>query len=184
MVVYGLNPSQGPTAGHTLVTITGENLPVQPTVHFGARTASVIVVAGDSFIVVDTPAGEPGPVDVRVVDAVAQEEVTLPDAFAYLADSEGPIPTTRPQETTPAPVTSTTVASGTTTSLSPGTMPAPTTAATSESLDSWRDSLLTTPDGLRLVPVASGNPIAGIPVDVWVGALCDEAICPGWVMRP
>jgi hypothetical protein len=178
MTISGVNPTQGPVSGHTLVTITGRDLPERPTVYFGERTGEVIASFGGTFVVVDTPAGDAGAVDVRVIDPGSGEEAMLDDAFTYVAGDDGPAPTTT------QPTTSTTSAPGTTTSLPPGTVTAPPTTNPIPGSDfgDWRDSLLITPEGLTLAPIPPDNPMAVIPLDVWVGALCDQPICPGWVL--
>lgn len=191
MIVSGINPAEGPASGHTLATISGSNLPASPTVYFGERAVEVVTVVAGTFIVVDTPPGEAGWVDVRVVDRATGDEATLVNGYLYLDNEQPPPPSTLPPTTTSPPspttvaVTSTTATTATTapTTSMPATTTTAPTVAPSPSLEDWRDSLLQTPEGLTLAPVPEDSPIAAIPLDVWVGALCVEPMCPGWVLE-
>lgn len=188
LVITSINPASGPVAGHTLVTITGRNLPELPEVSFGDRTAEIVSVVAPTFIVVDTPPGNPGWVDVTITDRATGNSAVLVNAFAYTEVGEAPPPTT----TTVVPP-STTIGVTTTTGVVPTTQPTattgpppPTTAppvAPLPDLRDWRDSLLQTPAGLTLAPPAADDPINSIPVDLWIGALCDDPVCPGWVLE-
>jgi serine protease len=199
MRVSSINPTSGPTVGGTLVSITGTNLPDDPEVFFGDRGARIILVAAPTFIVVNSPAGAAGSVSITVADRSGRGFVTLPGAFTYV-DSDGspppsvtipPVPTTTPWPTTTPPtttgappVTTTTVIWPTTTFVQPSTT-STTSPVTPQppSLDDWVDGVLRTPDGLTLAPPAADDPIASLPVSAWVGALCDEPVCPGWVLE-
>ncbi len=175
--------------GHTLVTITGQNLPELPEVFFGERSAEIVSVAAPTFIVVDTPPGNPGWVNIKVVDRATGDTVTLDNGYLYTQEGEEPPPstttTTVPGTTTTLGITTTT--GPTTTQPSVTTMPpVPTTVPPDVPIDAfrdWRDSLLRTPEGLTLAPPAPDDPINSIPLDLWIGALCDEPVCPGWVLE-
>ena len=189
MTIASINPAEGPTAGHTLVTITGRNLPELPEVFFGDRTGEIVSVVASTFIVVDTPPGNPGWVDVTINDRATGESTVLSNAYAYVDDGDDPPPTTTTvaSVTTTVGVTTTTGAATTTTLPVVTTGPPPSTStpptAPSPDFRDWRDSMLQTPEGLTLAPPAADDPINSIPVDLWVGALCDEPVCPGWVLE-
>jgi hypothetical protein len=69
--VNGINPDQGPTAGGTVVTITGTNFQTTgtTTVTFGGNQATDVTVNSSTSITATTPPGAPGFVNVVVTDA-------------------------------------------------------------------------------------------------------------------
>ena len=75
-----LNPTTGPTAGGTTVTIDGTNLGGASSVTFGG-TAATITANTSSQITVTTPAGAAGAVNV-VVTTVGGS-ATLPSGYTY-----------------------------------------------------------------------------------------------------
>lgn len=170
--ITNVHPAEGPVSGGTLVTITGVNFPEHPLIDFGDVRASSIVSNTDKLIIVSTPRGTVGWVDVTVSDRVTDVEATFEDGFLYLDDGSSPT-------TTAATTTSTTP----TTSSAPG--PTSTTYPPSDggSIDDWLGAVLVTPEGLTLAPPAPGDPINTIPVELWAGSLCDEPVCPGWVLQ-
>ena len=94
-----VNPTSGPTAGGTSVTITGTNLSSATSVHFGA-TAGVINTNTATQITATSPAGAAATVDVTVTTAGGTSATSSADHFTY---------------TTPAPtVTNVSPTSGTT----------------------------------------------------------------------
>jgi hypothetical protein len=182
MHITDINPDEGPTTGGILVTITGEELPSSPSVYFADRSAEVVSAVAGSFIVVDVPAGQPGSVDVTVTDRTAGELTTFASGFTYIAPGVEPEPTT----TTMPATTSTTAGSTaptTTTAIPTTTTTSPSASPPGGSLDDWLDSVLQTPEGLTLAPPAPGDPIGQIPASFWAGALCDQPVCPGWVLE-
>jgi len=188
LAITSIDPASGPVAGRTLVTITGRNLPELPEVFFGDRTAEIVSVAAPTFIVVDTPPGNPGWVDVKITNRATGASTVLPNAFAYTEEGETPPPTTTTLATTTTTTlgVTTTTAPPATTTLPITTEPPPPTGPPNvpqPDLRDWRDSLLRTPQGLTLAPPAADDPITGFPVELWIGALCDEPICPGWVLE-
>lgn len=192
MAITRINPASGPVPGGSLVTITGSNLPENPEVFFGDRRAELISVVAPNFIVVNTPAGNPGWVDVIVVDRDTGETTVSSQGFAYVADDEAPpeattttTPTTIPRSTIPptsSPTTLATTTAAPTTTVAPSTT-APLSVTEEVSIDDWVDSLLRTPEGLSLGPPAADATIGHIPVSLWVGELCEQPVCPGWVLE-
>jgi subtilisin family serine protease len=194
--IVDIDPDEGPTSGGILVTITGRNLPELVDIYFAERRAQLVSVMAPTFVVVDLPPGTPGSVDVRLVDRTTGEEAILPDGFTYRAADTGPTPTTT---AAPGPATTTTVGVTTTTptattspvflpstSLPPSTSVAPPTTAPlpdGDSLQNWLDSVLRTPQGLTLAEPAADDRMAQLPVELWAGAVCNEPVCPGWVLE-
>ena len=80
--VSSLNPTTGPTAGGTTVTIDGTNLSGASSVTFGG-TAATITANTSSQITVTTPAGAAGAVDVAVTTVGGS--ATLPNSYTYVA---------------------------------------------------------------------------------------------------
>ncbi len=192
MAITGVNPAEGPVVGRTLATITGRELPELVDVFFGDQRAEIISVTAPTFIVVDTPPGEPGWVNVRVVDRVSGDEAVMDNAFLYINEGEEPPPTTTTTTSTTiwSPATTTTLGGGQPTTTTPVVTTIPVTPTTTvvpvnpfDELNDWRDSLLQTPEGLTLAPPAADDPINSLSLDVWIGAFCDEPICPGWVLE-
>lgn len=171
--ITDVDPAQGPPAGGTTVTITGKELPDDPIVSFGDRTASIVAVAAPTFIVVISPPGELGPVDVVVTNRAGDDAAAYADGFEYVPDED-------PATTTTTPATSTSGVAPTTGAGTPDTTTVPPPAG---DLDDWLDGVLVTPDGLELAPPAPGDPFGKIPVEWWAGAICEEPVCPGWVIQ-
>lgn len=80
-----LDPAEGPAAGGTTVTITGQSLVGVTSVTFDgvAGTALDVADAEEGTITVVTPAGTAGPADVVLVDA--DGNTTLTGGFTYTA---------------------------------------------------------------------------------------------------
>jgi hypothetical protein len=80
-VITAIKPAAGPVAGGTRVTITGKNL-ADATVTFGTI---VVTILSDTakYIVVETPAGTAGPVNVTVTTVGGAASVR--NAFTYQA---------------------------------------------------------------------------------------------------
>ena len=82
--VTGISPSAGPLAGGTTVTITGTNLNNAAAVSFGATMATIVSDTA-SQLVVTSPAGTVGTVDVTVVTASGSSATSAADQFTYVA---------------------------------------------------------------------------------------------------
>ncbi len=95
--VTRIEPTEGPTAGGTAVTIIGTNLTGVTKVTFAGVSATHDVEEGPSRLIVDSPAGS-GMVDVAVTTAEGTSAPTPADRFSYdvqpivtgLSVSEGP----------------------------------------------------------------------------------------------
>ncbi|RIJ77484.1 hypothetical protein D1871_07095 [Nakamurella silvestris] len=84
-VVSGLSPSTGPTAGGTLVTITGVNLSGATQVLFGSKPATELVSASATRIQVRAPGNTLGVTAVRVVTAGGTSVQNSASSFEYTA---------------------------------------------------------------------------------------------------
>ena len=82
--VTAVNPSVGPAAGGTSVTITGARLSDASAVHFGASPAREFAVRSASEIVAVSPSGT-GVVDVTVTTPEGTSAPTPADQFVYQA---------------------------------------------------------------------------------------------------
>ena len=65
--ITSVDPNQGHTAGGEQVTISGANFDAGVRVYFGTEPA-LVVEEGPERLLVTTPAHDPGPVDIRVVN--------------------------------------------------------------------------------------------------------------------
>ncbi len=82
--VTGVNPNEGPTAGGTLVTITGTNFTGATAVDFGTTAATNVTVVSAAEITADSPAGT-GVVDVTVTTPGGTSATSSADRFTYVA---------------------------------------------------------------------------------------------------
>ena len=83
-VVNGVSPNQGSTLGGSTVTVYGSGLSGPTSVKFGA-SAGTIQYGNDTQIVVRSPAGVAGTVDVTVTTAAGTSTTTAADRFTYVA---------------------------------------------------------------------------------------------------
>ncbi len=83
--VTSINPIAGPTAGATLVTITGTNLTGATAVSFGSNAATNVTVVSASQITATTPAGSAGTVDVTVTTPGGTSATGTADHYTYTA---------------------------------------------------------------------------------------------------
>jgi hypothetical protein len=89
--VSGLSPALGALKGGTVVTISGTNLAGATAVHFGKVPAKIETTA-DAQIVVASPPGRAGSVDVTVTTPGGTSAVTPGDRFTYRAVGAGGLP--------------------------------------------------------------------------------------------
>jgi hypothetical protein len=80
--VTGLNPTSGPTAGGTTVTVTGVNFSGATAVQFGATNATSFTVNSSTQITAVSPAGT-GTVHVTVTTPGGTSAPTAADQFTY-----------------------------------------------------------------------------------------------------
>jgi hypothetical protein len=104
---------------------------------------------------------------VKVTDGATDDFAVYEDGYLYVGP-ETPTTTNPNPTTTGAPPTT-------------GTTP-PTTLPPGGGIDDWLDWVLVTPDGLNLAPLDPSDPMSQIPVELWAGSLCQEPVCPGWVL--
>lgn len=91
-IVTGLDPSEGPESGGTLVTITGANFVAGNTqVFFGLSPASDVVVVSDTIITAIAPPGT-GIVDVTVVTPAGTSLPSSASVYTYLRVPIIPLP--------------------------------------------------------------------------------------------
>ncbi|MHC4601361.1 MAG: IPT/TIG domain-containing protein, partial [Planctomycetota bacterium] len=81
--VTGINPTSGPTAGGTSVTITGTDFQSGATVTIGGTSATNVAFVNVTTITCDTPSGSAGAADVVVTNPDTQND-TLAGGFTYI----------------------------------------------------------------------------------------------------
>ncbi|WP_308492505.1 IPT/TIG domain-containing protein [Microbacterium terrisoli] len=87
-VISSLTPTSGPTAGGTVVTITGTGFTGATAVAFGTDAAATFTVVSDTQVTATTPAHAAGPVDVTVT---APGGTSGPGTFTFVAPPAAPI---------------------------------------------------------------------------------------------
>lgn len=92
--VTGINPTTGPVAGGTVVTITGTKLTGATAVNFGANPAASFSVVSDTQISAVSPPGAAGPVDVIITTGGGTSLAGSNDVFTYVG--AGPASTSVP----------------------------------------------------------------------------------------
>ena len=163
--VTGISPAAGPTAGRTRVTITGTNLSNAAAVNFGTASA-VIVRRSATQVVVNSPAGAAGIVDVTVATAGGKSSILPPppavlpvDQFTYV-----PAPTITSLDVTSGPVVGGTVVTITGTNLSGATAVDFGSKAGAIVSNNGTEIVVTTPAGragsVKVKVVTSGGPSA------------------------
>ena len=83
--VTGVSPNSGPTAGGTVVSITGQNFTGATAVKFGASSATAFTVNSATSITATSPAGSSGTVDVTVTTPNGTSGPGSADHFTYVA---------------------------------------------------------------------------------------------------
>jgi len=82
--VTGLNPTTGPIAGGTVVTLSGTGFTGATEVDFGGTAGTGLTVTSYTQLTVTSPAGLSGPVDVVVLTPAGPSATTPSDRFLYL----------------------------------------------------------------------------------------------------
>lgn len=90
-VLTEIYPPAGPETGGTLVTLTGENLDDPGATLLGDTPVTDYISVAPAEVVFETPASEPGIVDVTFISGGGQS-VTLEQAFEYILEEELPSP--------------------------------------------------------------------------------------------
>nr|WP_269330170.1 IPT/TIG domain-containing protein [Kineosporia babensis] len=150
--VTGLNPSTGPEAGGTSVTITGTGFDGATAVRFGAVPATLFTVSTDNSITATAPAGS-GVVDVTVTGPGGTSTVVVGDRYRY-----APVPVLAGISPTFGPT-----AGGTVVTLSGSGFTAASSvtvngAAVGFTVNSDSTITLTTPGGTGTVPIVVTTP--------------------------
>jgi hypothetical protein len=83
--VSAVAPPSGPTSGGQTVTVTGSGFTGATSVTFGGTAGTGLDVSSDTSLTVDTPAGSPGTVDVRVTAPGGTSPVVSGDHYTYAA---------------------------------------------------------------------------------------------------
>jgi large repetitive protein len=83
--ITGVSPNGGPTGGGTTLTITGTNLGNAKAVDFGTTAVTSFVSSSATRIVVVSPTGTAGTVDVCVVAGGSNSAIVAADKFTYQA---------------------------------------------------------------------------------------------------
>ena len=89
--ITGMSPIRVATAGGTLVTITGDALPLDPQVRIGDTAAAEVVTSTATRLVFRAPARVAGTYDVHVFARDGRTSV-LADALTYTDDELAPVP--------------------------------------------------------------------------------------------
>jgi hypothetical protein len=82
-VITKVNPTAGPAAGGTAVTITGVNFTGATAVRFGTIAARAFKLVSSTQITATSPAHTAGTVDIRVVTPGGTSAVTKADQFTF-----------------------------------------------------------------------------------------------------
>ncbi len=92
--ISAISPSTGPTAGGTLVTITGANLAGTYAVSFGGSPATNVTVVSPSEVTAVTPASSfPVKVDTTITTAIGISTAVPADTFTFGAPAAPATPT-------------------------------------------------------------------------------------------
>jgi hypothetical protein len=83
--ITGLSPTGGPTAGGTLVIITGSSFSGASAVTFGGTAATLFTVSSATTIRAVAPARAAGSVDVRVTTSTGTSATSAADLYTYYA---------------------------------------------------------------------------------------------------
>ena len=88
--ITAVSPNQNTTAGDSLVTLTGTGFTTDATVEFGADGPPVfggVTVISPTSLMVNSPAGAPGTVDLTVTTEGGTSAVSPSDRFTYVTET-------------------------------------------------------------------------------------------------
>jgi hypothetical protein len=105
-VIGSISPTSGPTAGSTVVTITGSGFTNTSAVQFGALAATRFYVYSDSLMTAMSPAEQAGTVDITVTTANGTSALGSTDRFTFTAST---LPTVTSIAPTSGPVSGGTI---------------------------------------------------------------------------
>ncbi len=83
--VTSISPTSGSTAGGTSVTVTGTGLTGATEVDFGSTPGTSLMPMSDTSVMVTSPPGSAGPVDVTVKTPGGTSATSAGDQFTYVA---------------------------------------------------------------------------------------------------
>ncbi len=89
-VVSGVSPSSGPSAGGTVVTVTGTGFTGTSSVVFGNTVASSFTVVSDTSLTATSPHQAAGQINVHVVTPGGKSHTNSVDLFTYSAAAATP----------------------------------------------------------------------------------------------
>jgi len=101
--VTSLVPASGPVGGNTVVSVTGTDFQDGISVVFGQSKATQVTWNGPKSLLVITPPGNEGPVDVTFLNPDGQG-ITVPNAFVYVVPTKpapqvfGAVPSSGPEK--------------------------------------------------------------------------------------
>ena len=196
-VVSSLNPTDGPAAGGTLVTITGTNFTGATEVEFGATAATDLIVLSDTSITVQSPAGTAGVVDVTVITVGGTSATSAADHFTYvgvpaITINGGPLALGSTAPGTPGSPQSYTVSGANLTADLLITPPSGVELSDDDGII-WATSLSITPDGgavasttveARIDASAPTGTISGAIANTSSGAIEQDVAVTGTVKQP
>ena len=81
--ITAITPKAGPTAGGTIVTITGTGFVPDATVAFGTTNASVTYVSSTPLTATSPSQNQAGPVDITVTTTAGTSSPSTADQFSY-----------------------------------------------------------------------------------------------------
>jgi hypothetical protein len=91
--VTGVSPNSGPTAGGTVVSITGTGFNCVSGVSFGGTPATGVTTVSPTQITATSPAGAAGAVNVTVTNCHGTSPTTTLDTFTYVGAANTTVPT-------------------------------------------------------------------------------------------
>jgi len=101
--ITGVSPAEGATAGGTTVTIAGTNLENATAVDFGSVAVTSFISDSNSQIVLQSPAGTAGTIDVTATTPGGTSVISASDLFTYGTAPVNPVTPTAATLTLTAP---------------------------------------------------------------------------------